>query len=153
MVKVILSAAGKLVMQKVERMQKEFGSAYAIATNKKISILLDQWVKRNFTSEGKLAGGWKKLKLGGRWKRGQFDRSAKILQDTRALNRSFLPFSDKNKAGIGSKLFYSADHEYGVSSRRLPIRRMLPVGKDIKEAAEKVVSNEWKRLKNDSGLI
>lgn len=153
MVKVILSAAGKLVMQKVDRMQKEFGGSHAIKTNKKISILLDQWVKRNFSSEGKLAGGWKKLKLGGRWKRGKLDRSAKILQDTRALNRSFLPFSDKTKAGIGSKLSYAADHEYGVPARRLPIRRMLPLGKDIKVEAEKIVANEWKRLKNDSGLV
>jgi len=101
--------------------------------NKKISIILDRFVQRNFRSQGGLVGNWRKLKLGGRWvgtkKTRRFDTTAKILQDTGRLRNSFLPFSNRKLAGIGSDLPYSKSHEFGVGA--LPIRRMLPRRREV----------------------
>ena len=103
----------------------------------KVSIMLDRWVQKNFRSEGGNVGGWKPLKAGGRWVKNQgFDSSAKTLQDTGRLRSSFKPFADKNRAGIGSALEYSINHEEGIG---VPVRRMLPKAKDVEAQAKKLI--------------
>lgn len=96
----------------------------------RISQVLLTWVNKNFQSEGGKVGGWKPLKLGGRWvgkgKNRKFDADASILTDTAVLKGSFAPFADKKRAGIGSDLEYSYPHEVGLPHRNLPSRRMLP---------------------------
>ena len=92
--------------------------------NKAASVLLDRWVQTNFRLGGRLAGGWKPFKRGGRIKKGQFDPSAKLLQDTGDLRKSFLPFFSSRAAGIGSRLPYAKTHQRGT--KNLPARRMLP---------------------------
>lgn len=93
------------------------------------SIIMDQWVQKNFKTEGALVGGWKELAAGGRYVRGGFDTSAKILQDTGRLRSSFLPFYSPMNAGIGSDIPYAEKHEEGKDG--LPKRRMLPERKDV----------------------
>lgn len=103
--------------------------------NQRVMVYLDQWVQRNFRSEGGKVGGWKPLAAGGRWKtagkggpreRHVFDPNAKILQDTGRLRLSFVPFErDRgNTVGIGSDVPYSEKHEKGLDG--MPERRMLP---------------------------
>lgn len=120
--------------------------------NKKCAIVLDQWVLQNFKTEGGKVGGWPPFKYGGRindkglgtpvvvavpWgvMDAYVDESAKLLQDTGTLRRSFKPWSNKLTAGIGSDLPYSKPHEKGTS--KLPQRRMLPRNTD-RELTDKI---------------
>ena len=113
------------------------GPARIRRVNKQVSRWLLRWVNDNFkTQGGKVsAGGWKKLKAGGRWVDAgagwlRWDPSAKILQDSGILKASFISFHNRHLAGVGSDVPYSIYHEAGVSSRGLPQRRMLPIGRD-----------------------
>ena len=95
----------------------------------KAAIYLDQWVQRNFKSEGGEVGGWvpfKKNKAGiplvevqdpGR-------KPAKLLQKSGRLRLSFAPFSDGKVAGIGSDLPYAKTHHKGEG--HVPERQLLP---------------------------
>lgn len=117
--------------------------------HERIAVLLDQWVQRNFATEGKLVGGWKPLALGGRWvrdvagRRKFFDPSAKILRDTTRLQHSFLPFATDKSAGIGSDVSYSEMHEKGLDG--LPVRRMLPKLREVKLMIDNVYDDYIKQ--------
>lgn len=117
--------------------------------HKKISVMLDRWVQINFKEEGDKVGKWPKLKAGGRYKKKtgkakrKLDTSAKILQDTGRLRKSFLPFFNKKDAGVGSDLPYSEPHEKGLGN--LPKRRMLPILKDVKRDIVKEYENHIRR--------
>ncbi len=114
-------------IKKASRRLKRQASSMKVVSPvmKKISIFLDGWVQRNFKTQGSNVGGWDKLKLGGRRRKGGgFDNNAKILQDTGRLKASFKPFSTKANAGIGSNLPYSKIHEKGLNGMKK--RRMLP---------------------------
>lgn len=107
------------------------------AANRKVSIRLLRWVNENFKTEGGKVGKWKPFRHGGRLTgnrlpsgRFEVDRSAKLLQDTGALRASFIPFSSKTVAGIGSNVRYSLTHELGLPHKNVPIRRMLPLPED-----------------------
>lgn len=91
------------------------------------SILLDQWVQKNFKTEGGKVGGWTPfstvtLKIMERTDPGRAPE--KLLQKTGALRLSFLPFADKKRAGIGSDLPYAKTHHKGEG--HTPERRLLP---------------------------
>lgn len=91
------------------------------------SVLLDQWVQKNFQSEGGKVGGWAPfspvtLKIMERTDPGR--APAKLLQKTGALRLSFSPFADKKRAGIGSDLPYAKTHHKGEG--RIPERQLLP---------------------------
>lgn len=106
--------------------------------NKKCSILLDQWVLQNFATQGGKVGGWPPFKHPewGRYLPGVgWDPSAKLLQDTGRLKRSFRPWYNRRTAGIGSNLPYSKPHEEGTS--KLPQRRILPRSNLDNELMEK----------------
>jgi len=107
--------------------------------HKEISLMLDNWVQKNFKSEGGKVGGWKPFALGGRYKKDVFDPTAKLLQDTGRLRLSFAPFSDKRGAGIGSFLNYSKQHEEGIGVEQ---RRMLPISREVRKDIFKMYS-KW----------
>jgi len=111
---------------------------------KKVSVSLDQWVQKNFKTEGKKVGGWKSFSENN--KRWLSDRSAKLLQDTGRLRSSFRPFATLRNAGIGSFLKYSKPHNEGLGY--LPKRQMLP-DKDDKEILEKI-NKIWPKHIKDS---
>jgi phage gpG-like protein len=108
--------------------------------NRKVAIVLDRWVQRNFKTQGGHVGGWTPFKRGGRpIPGGGIDTSAQLLQDTGALRLSFRMFWDSKRAGIGSRLKYSKPHEEGTS--RLPQRRMLPEEADVIQPILRVYEN------------
>jgi phage gpG-like protein len=122
--------------------------------HKQVSIYLDQWVQRNFQKEGAVlsTGKWKPFALGGRYVPGQgIDTSARLLQDTGDLRKSFLPFYNKKNAGIGSELFYAKKHEEGDDETNLPARRMLPLQKEVKEKVGDILTEYGREvlLKDD----
>lgn len=113
---------------------------------KKLSIVVDQWVQQNFKSEGGKVGDWKKLKAGGRRRKGSLDTSARILQDTGDLRKSFVPFFSAKDAGIRSAIPYAHPHNFGKGS--LPKRRMIPEDTEILgEILEKVEDHVRESLK------
>lgn len=116
------------VRKRIEKASKNVSDRTVV--NKKISILLDQWVQLNFATQGKKVGGWPPFKYPefGRHITGQgWDPSAKLLQDTGDLKKSHIPFSSKKVAGIGSDLPYSKPHHEGEG--HLPQRRTIPDAK------------------------
>ena len=108
---------------------------------RKASVLLDQWVQKNFKTEGENVGGWKPFARNNR--RWLQDPSAKLLQDTGRLRSSFRPFATLRNAGIGSFLKYSKPHDRGT--RNLPERRMLPRKyKEVKPIVEPIFNRHIK---------
>lgn len=103
----------------------------------RVAVFLDRWVQKNFQTEGGNVGGWAPLRRGGRVKNGKLDTSAMVLQDTGRLRASFLPFHDKDLAGIGSDVPYAIKHEEGQDG--LPIRRMLPTEDEVKKEVTKIL--------------
>lgn len=94
------------------------------------AVYLDQWVQRNFKTEGGNIGGWEPFAAGGRWRKGSgLDQSAKLLQDTGAMRLSFKPFASKKNAGIGSDLDRAEWHDEG---KGVPERRMLPKRAEVR---------------------
>jgi len=101
--------------------------------NKIASVYLDQWVQKNFQSEGGKVGGWEAI-----------DRAGKILQDTGRLRISFTPFASRTDAGIGSDLKYSKPHDLGI--RNMPRRQILPESDDVVEDLFKIYDNNVQGL-------
>lgn len=118
---------------------KDMHTAYA-----KIAVYLDRWVQTNFKTEGSKVGGWLPFAKGGRWVKGKgLDVSAKLLQDTGRLRASYLPFSFKNNAGIGSDLPYAKKHEEGIG---IPIRRTLPRKLEVIGDVRKILELEVNKV-------
>lgn len=96
--------------------------------NRALSIELDKMVEDNFEREAHDGQPWVELAPSTRrWKEKRgYD---KILQNTRAMRQSFLPFYDNDVAGVGAlstKLHadISETHEKGLG--HVPARPMLP---------------------------
>lgn len=144
--------------QKLERYIRSIGGNLdkgRAQVNRELSVMLDQWVQRNFRSQGGQVGGWADLKRGYRVKRGRGGKTYrqtdyKILQDTGALRRSFKPEFNENEAKIGSALPYSGKHELGDPARKLPQRRMLPRAPEIERDIFRVYDRHIKRLERDA---
>ena len=115
-------------MKAIYAKKKEKLSSAINPAMKKVSIMLDQWVQKNFQTEGLPVGGWEEIA-----------RNGMILQDTGTLRHSFIPFSTKNNAGIGSDLPYSVIHEKGIGVAK---RRMLPHKKDVIKKARSIIKTE-----------
>lgn len=133
-----LRARNRLRIQQLKRMEKPHGQ---------IAIFLQRWVLKNFAGEGRLVGGWKSFKLGGRkMSDGSIDTSAKLLQRTGRLRASFTPFSSRRDAGIGSDLSYAKFHNDGTS--KLPVRRTVPekgnVERDVRKIYDRHVQKRGK---------
>jgi len=137
----------KVIRERFKRRLDELGDGTGdgfLAPNKKAAIFLDQWVQKNFRSAGSLVGGWPDFKRGGRWRKGRgntggsLDTSAKLLMDKGRLRLSFMPFSGKSDAGIGSDLKYAKAHHKGTSS--LPERRLLPLHSEVRPQLYRIYS-------------
>lgn len=133
----------KLGEQKLKKLEKSASKAGDALRNKsiamkKVSIFLDRWVQENFRSEGGNVGKWEPFAMGGRMKKGLFDSSAKLLQDTGALRASYRPFSTNNNAGIGSDSKYSKAHDKGLG---VPERRTLPVAEEVDKDVRDILSD------------
>lgn len=119
---------------------KETREGIAIA-NKRASIVIYQWVLRNFQTEGELAGGWPPLAPATiAWK--SEHGYARVLQNTGALRASFLPYADDKIAAVGSALWYSVVHQEG--SARVPQRRILPNEEETGKIALEIYGREMK---------
>lgn len=122
--------------ERVDKARREL--ANSSPAMKRVAVMLDSWVQRNFNSDGGNVGGWAPFKYGGRLsvkgkstgksvEAGRYiNASAKLLRDTGQLRLSFLPFASKARAGIGSDLPYAEVHENGSRKTNIPQRRMLP---------------------------
>ena len=142
MVQFSIKVKGAQAMRrKLRELQRDLDNLDTVM--KQASVFLDRWVQKNFRTEGGQVGGWDDLKAGGRWvgtgDNRRFDTSAKILQDTGRLRASFKPFYSKDNAGIGSELPYSEIHEYGLPTKNIPKRRMLPEAGDVSADIEKII--------------
>lgn len=151
---------------KVERNLEQLakGVTHRAPIHQKIGVQLYGITMRNFREQGNNGIKWAPLKAGGRWvgqKGGKgksrfkgtrrLDVSARILQDTGAMRQSFLSFWDDDVAGVGAASFREhADiaeaHEFGVPSRNLPARPMLPTRERALEAAVVIYGIEMQRL-------
>ena len=163
--------------QSIDAIQKKYKEAgkqipNLIPAHKKVAIYLDQWVQKNFKSEGGNLddGKWKAFKYGGRAIPDMFfnednppaggyefvqilgapfdgqywiDKSAKLLQDTGRLKFSFLPFANKDNAGIGSNLLYSKAHNDGF--KKIPQRRMLPNENEVHGRIHTILESHAKK--------
>ena len=100
---------------------------------KKCSIYLDQWVQKNFKTQGGNVGGWAPFASSTLRSMAANDpkRASKpmLLVDTREMQRSFLPFYSKDNAGIGSRLPRAKMHDKGLGN--VPARRLLPYNKEV----------------------
>ncbi len=116
--------------------------------HKKVAVYFDQFVQRNFKDEGaNLEGGdvWPAFIHGGRVVLGDIDSSAKLLQLTGRLKFSFLPFSNKDNAGIGSKLLYSKTHNEGLDRTGVPKRRILPIDSEVTDRIREILTAHGKK--------
>lgn len=111
------------------------------------SILLDQWVQKNFKTEGGKVGGWQPFAKNAAGipivELREPDRApAKLLQRTGRLRSSFNPFANTKQAGIGSDLPYAKDHHEGIG---LPERQLLPdhnpAYKEVMRAAKDIMAD------------
>jgi phage gpG-like protein len=112
------------------------------------AVLLDQWVQKNFKSEGGKVGGWVPFAKN---KEGvpfvevrEPDRApAKLLQRTGRLRSSFAPFASKSHAGIGSDLPYAETHHKGTGNA--PERPLLPeknpAHREVMRAAREIMAD------------
>lgn len=109
------------------------------------AVLLDQWVQRNFKSEGGKVGGWKPFAVNKDGVpivelRNPKRAPAKLLQDTGRLRSSFTPFASRKSAGIGSDLPYAKTHHEGLGP---PERQLLPdhnpAYKEVMKAAREIM--------------
>lgn len=117
------------------------------------AVLLDQWVQKNFKTEGGKVGGWAPFakNAAGIPIVEVFDPArapAKILQNKGILKSSFAPFANKTSAGIGSDMKWEdgttvKDHHEGRG--RLPSRPMLPdkgtAYKEVMRAAKEIMTD------------
>lgn len=120
--------------------------------NKASGIQMHTDVMMTFSAQGATFGRpkWEPLKAGGRYvstksktKKRRFQTAYMILQDTGALRASYFPLYDDKLAGVGAvSAKEHADlaeaHQFGVPSRNLPARPMLPTENRALEVVSKV---------------
>lgn len=109
---------------------------------KRASVYLHKWVIDNFQSEGGKVGGWQPFSpvtLAAIERNDPGRIPAKLLQKTGALRQSFVPFSTKRNAGVGTGLPYSQPHEEGLGN--VPQRRMLPEREEVLDDIRKILND------------
>lgn len=135
-----IRVTGADMQRRFKERAEETRQAIAVS-NKQASIVLYQWVLRNFQGEGSEAGGWEPLAPSTIAYKEEHGYS-RILQNTGALRASFLPYSDDKVALVGSPLAYSATHEEGTA--RVPQRRLLPNAEEAQEMVMPIYGREMK---------
>jgi phage gpG-like protein len=141
-----------IVKPTLEELRKRLAKKRAAVTDlrtpyARAAVLLDQWVQRNFKTEGGKVGGWApfaknkdgvpivELRDPGR-------APAKLLQRTGRLRASFNPMANKKQAGIGSDLPYAKTHHEGIG---VPERQLLPdhnpAYKEVMRSAREIMAD------------
>lgn len=141
-----------IVKPTIEELRKRLEKKRAAVTDlrtpyARASVLLDQWVQKNFKTEGGKVGGWQPFAKNSAGipivELREPDRApAKLLQRTGRLRSSFTPFANTKSAGIGSDLPYAKDHHEGIG---LPARQLLPdhnpAYKEVMRAAKEIMTD------------
>lgn len=142
-----------IVKPTLEELRKRLAKKRAAVTNlrtpyARASVLLDQWVQRNFKTEGGKVGGWApfaKNKDGIPYVevRDPQRAPAALLQDTGRLLASFTPFASKDSAGIGTDLPYAKTHHEGLGN--VPERQLIPdhnpAYKEVMRSAREIMAD------------
>lgn len=126
-------------LREMNRRLERFASHMADATpaNREASIALYGWTIRNFDNEGRLHGGWAPL-APSTVKQKQRIGKEKMLVRSGSLRANFTQFYSKDNAGVGNQIKHAAYHHYGVPSRNLPRRELLPRRDKVLEIGLKV---------------
>ena len=172
-VKIVVDRQASAQVQRKLKQLREVGGNMT-RTNMHVAKQLHRWINDNFRSQGGKVGGWKPFKYGGRivkktakgrdgrklatsqsivsgpGYRRYVDTSAKLLQDTGLLKKSFKPFWTRRSAGIGSDLPRAVAHELGLPMQNLPARRMLMTAndKDVEKNIIKIYEYEIQKIVN-----
>lgn len=91
--------------------------------NRAVATQFASWVGRNYQGEGSLVGGWAPVSASTARRKAKAGKE-KILIWSGHLRASILPFSDSQRAGIGTEVIYGKYHDEGTS--RMPQRRFIP---------------------------
>jgi phage gpG-like protein len=119
------------------------------------AVLLDQWVQKNFKTEGGKVGGWVPFAKNAAGiplvEIREPDRApAKLLQRTGRLRSSFNPFANTKQAGIGSDLPYAKTHHEGEGN--VPERSLLPskgtAHREVMRAAREIMADYNRKALN-----
>jgi len=141
-----------VVKPTLEELRKRLAKKRAAVTDlrtpyARAAVLLDQWVQKNFKTEGGKVGGWAPFAKNAAGipivEVREPDRApAKLLQRTGRLRSSFNPFANTKQAGIGSDLPYAKTHHEGIG---LPERQLLPdhnpAYKKVMRAAREIMAD------------
>lgn len=93
--------------------------------NRQLAVQLQGWVFRNFQQGGAMQmPSWAPLAASTLYAKFRKGWSASPLIRTGHLRQSFRPFSDNDRAGVGSEVPYARYHETGTAT--IPARPMLP---------------------------
>lgn len=124
------------LIRRLDRLQKQLERP--LEANREVSVEYYKFVIRNFELEGRLVqGGWAPLKPATIKYKRRHGYSKKLV-NTGQLKGSYVPFYDEKTAGVRTDLDYAADHQFGVPSRNLPARPMVPSTKQAAEIAIKI---------------
>lgn len=131
MLRFSVKPALKKIAARAKRWEHQLAQKKLVAY-KRASVWLHRWVIKNFETEGGNVGNWAPfspvtLDIIKRTDPGRMP--AKLLQKTSNLRQSFVPFSSKHNAGVGSDVTYAKTHEEGIG--RVPARRMLPRREEV----------------------
>lgn len=102
------------------------------AANREISQVAYQFVIRNFDTGGRLVGGWAPLAESTREEKRRIGKEKPLIRSAQ-LRNSFVPFFDRENAGVRTELFYATFHHEGTS--RIPTRRLVQNKEEILKAA------------------
>lgn len=119
--------------------------------NREVAAQLYSFVIRNFQEEGRPVGNWARLQPATIARKKKLGKEKKLVI-TGQLKNSFRPSHDKTTARVGSDLSYAADHQFGVPSRNLPAREMLPKPRQVLEISIKVYKNYISRETREAGF-
>lgn len=107
--------------------------------NRKLSVQLLAWVRRNFASGGAdQTPTWAPLKESTRREKERKGYSTLPLTRTGELRQSFYPVADNNQGGVRSDSDYGRYHQTGT--KHMPQRLMLPPEEYVRQAAIQIYS-------------
>lgn len=135
MIELTISVAGKdATRKKLLTLSDKMKNRSTV--NRDVAIQFHSWVIDNYDSEGGKVGKWPALKNRSYAERKKKMGKKKLLVISGRLRNSFIPFSDNDKAGIGSDVIYSRTHQEGLNG--VLQRRMLPNLQEASDMALKV---------------
>lgn len=114
--------------------------------NERAIVVVDQWIQKNFKSEGELAqNGWQSLESSTLKHRRKKGKGAKILQDTGQLRSRWKHDFSSNHAVLQSGVDYGVFHDSDKPRKKLPQRKILPRNKQIWPELKKIYKHFIRR--------